>query len=118
MERAKKRPSRIDLNTAEGLLRIIWRDGHQSHFSLEELRRTCPCAECRALRGDPGVEPSIVPADPGELPLLNPTAITATAEPQSFDYVGRYGIRITWADGHNHGIYTFEALRRQDPEAP
>ncbi|NKB68719.1 MAG: DUF971 domain-containing protein [Candidatus Latescibacteria bacterium] len=118
MDRAKKRPVRIDLNEADGLLRITWKDGHQSQFALEELRRTCPCAECRALRGDPGVEPSIVPTAPGELPLLNPTAISATAQVQGFDHVGRYGIRITWADGHNHGIYTFAALRLQDPEAP
>ena len=29
-------------------------------------------------------------------------------------YVGRYGIRIEWANGHDHGIYTFEFFRALD----
>jgi len=30
--------------------------------------------------------------------------------------VGRYGIKIRWADGHDAGIYTFEMLREFTPE--
>ena len=109
MERKKKRPRRIDLEA--DALQIQWQDGHRSRFDLEQLRRDCPCATCRGLRGDPGVEAE--PA-PGELSLLDDTAATATAEATGFDYVGRYGLRINWADGHNYGIYTFEALRLRD----
>ena len=46
--------------------------------------------------------------------MLSPEAAAATAEATGFDYVGRYGIRITWADGHDTGIYVFEALRELD----
>jgi DUF971 family protein len=31
--------------------------------------------------------------------------------PQEIEAVGRYGLKITWSDGHNLGIYTFEYLR-------
>ena len=51
------------------------------------------------------------PAATGELPVLAGEAETATAQALKFDYVGRYGLRITWADGHDTGIYTFETLR-------
>ncbi|MXY84151.1 MAG: DUF971 domain-containing protein [Gemmatimonadetes bacterium] len=40
--------------------------------------------------------------------------MSATAEVRGVSYVGRYGIRIEWADGHDHGIYTFEFFRALD----
>ena len=109
MNRKKNRPSRIDLNAASDELVISWKDGGESRYNLVELRKNCPCATCRELRQQE--EP---PADSLELNLLSDTAATATARAQSFDYVGRYGIRINWADGHNYGIYTFAALREED----
>ncbi len=106
MDRKKKRPVRIDLDSAAGALIIAWKDGRQSRHSLVDLRQNCPCATCRERRQqDPP------PSNPLELNLLSDTAATATAQAQSFDYVGRYGIRINWADGHNYGIYTFASLR-------
>ena len=50
------------------------------------------------------------------LTLLQPEAVSATAEVQGVSYVGRYGIRIEWADGHDHGIYTFEFFRAIDAD--
>lgn len=111
MDPQQKRPVEIGLSDTE--LAIRWKDGHQSRFSLVELRRNCPCATCRALREEPGVQAPAPPA-PGELPLLTGAAATATARASGWEPVGRYGIRINWADGHSHGIYTFEALRSQD----
>jgi len=46
-----------------------------------------------------------------ELNVLSGDALTATATARSFDLVGRYGLRLNWADGHNHGIYALEQLR-------
>jgi DUF971 family protein len=46
--------------------------------------------------------------------MLSAEAAAATAVASGFDYIGRYGIRITWADGHDTGIYVFEALRARD----
>ena len=112
MERKKKRPTHIELDTGKGQLVIAWKDGRESRFSLVDLRKNCPCAVCRDLRGASGAAPE--PSAPGELKLVADAAATATAAAQRFDYVGRYGIRITWADGHDTGICTFEALREQD----
>ena len=110
MDAQKRRPAKIELGAEE--LVILWKDGRESRHALTALRRNCPCATCRGLREEPGVEAPAAPA-PGELPLLTATAATATAQARSWEPVGRYGLRICWADGHDHGIYTFEALRGQ-----
>jgi len=111
MDRKKKRPANIELNSDTGELIVQWRDGHESRFSLVELRRNCPCASCRKKHQ------AAASADPGELVLLDDEAATATSQARRFDPVGRYGIRITWADGHDYGIYSFESLRTRDEEA-
>jgi DUF971 family protein len=110
MNLPKKRPAEIGLSDTE--LAIRWQDGSESRYSLEELRRNCPCAQCRALREEPGVQAPPAPG-PLELPMLSDTAATATARAAGWELVGRYGLRLTWADGHDHGIYTFEYLREQ-----
>lgn len=107
-ERKRQRPARIALGPTE--LLIDWQDGRQSRHALEDLRRQCPCATCREARGEPH-GPSLVGA---ELPMLTDQAARATAEAVGFDPVGRYGIKIRWADGHDAGIYTFETLRPPD----
>ena len=99
----KTRPTAITLTGEQ--LEIAWSDGTSSRALLGELRRSCPCAMCREARR--ASEPSAT----GELPVLAGEAETATAQALKFDYVGRYGLRITWADGHDTGIYTFETLR-------
>lgn len=109
-DKKKKRPKQVEL-TSEALV-IYWRDGFESRHGLADLRRQCPCATCRALRQEPGVQSAPAPAA-NELTLLDGAAATATAAAAGFGYVGRYGLRIDWADGHNYGIYTFEALRRE-----
>jgi DUF971 family protein len=111
MNQKKNRPTRIDIDAAAAELVIVWKDGSESRSNLVDLRKNCPCATCRELRQQE--EPA---ADSLELNLLSDTAITATAQAQSFDYVGRYGIRINWADGHNYGIYTFASFRQEDEE--
>ena len=65
--------------------------------------RACPCAEWRELRG--------ADEQANGLTLLAPEVVSATAEVRGFSYVGRYGIKIEWGDGHDHGIYTFEFFR-------
>ncbi|MEE2726993.1 MAG: DUF971 domain-containing protein [Candidatus Latescibacterota bacterium] len=103
MLREKKKPRSVELLADEGMLCVRWSDGTQSRYDLNGLRRSCPCALCREAReqGD-------------ELSLLSGEAITATAEAQRVDFVGRYGLRIVWGDGHDQGIYTFDFLRQLD----
>ena len=103
MLRGKKKPRSVELLADEGMLCVRWSDGTRSRYDLNGLRRSCPCALCREAR-----------EQSDELSLLSGEAITATAEAQRVDFVGRYGLRILWGDGHDQGIYTFDFLRQLD----
>ena len=103
MKARKNRPTRVELG--EKQLTIQWAEGEPRQFSLADLRRSCPCAMCREARGDADV------SEGGELSQLTGESATATSAASGMDFVGHYGIRIQWADGHNTGIYTFAALR-------
>ncbi|MCU1345424.1 MAG: hypothetical protein JWL70_1690 [Acidimicrobiia bacterium] len=83
---------RVDRATS---LTITYDDGHQCSFPLPELRQICPCATCRGIR-DAG----------GEVVLIDALAISDA------ELVGAWGISLTWSDGHNTGIYPWDALRR------
>jgi DUF971 family protein len=71
-------------------------DGVVHTFDLASIRAACPCAACRARR-DRGTD--LVSA--GDSPTL------ADAE-----LVGAWGISFRWADGHDTGIYPWDALHR------
>lgn len=88
------------------MLCVRWSDGTQSRYDLNGLRRSCPCALCREAR-----------EQSDELSLLSSEAISATAEALRVDFVGRYGLRILWGDGHDQGIYTFDFFRQLDDVA-
>lgn len=88
-------------------LAIVWSDGHETYFSLENLRKACPCAVCN---GEPDV------MGRGDKPQVRHTA--ASFELSSYELVGSYGWQPVWADGHNTGIYSVSYLRRLDPDAP
>ncbi len=93
-----------DLNEERQSLEVAWGDGHASSYPLKYLRSECPCATCRAERQAAQDNPLHVLK--GGLP---------SAELRNVEPVGRYGIRLVWADGHATGIYTFEYLRRLCP---
>ena len=107
MSQAKKhrRAASITVDQDARELVVGWKDGSVSRYALEELRRTCPCANCKEARQK---------AASHSINLLQGEAPTATAEVRSVERVGRYGLRITWADGHDYGIYTFESLRDRE----
>lgn len=99
------RPTEIDVERAEGILRIRWADGHTSVFALPWLRANCPCATCREERREA--------IEVGSLRLLSgppPSTQLETAE-----LVGAYALRPVWSDGHSAGIYPFSALRAACP---
>ena len=76
---------------------IEWRDGTTTHYSLFTLRNACPCASCvEEMTGRKTLDPKSIPAD---------------IHIGKAEYVGHYGIRINWSDGHNTGIYSFAFLR-------
>lgn len=91
---AETTPTRVTIRTDEQVVTIDWADGHQSVLSLDKLRRACPCAECRER------------AKQSPISAPSQTWTDVQAEP-----VGSYGLRFTWDDGHNAGIYTWQRLR-------
>ena len=82
-------------------LAIAWSDGVENYFSLEALRRACPCAVCG---GEADVMGNV------ERPRNEYTA--KSFEWKSYEFVGGYGLQPRWGDGHSTGIYSFAYLRR------
>ena len=105
-DKQRRRAADIELDREAGKLTIRWKDGHRSTFSLAHLRRICPCASCREAREKAAAVDSIH--------MLEGASATATADATAVERVGRYGIRLHWADGHDYGIYTLESLRALD----
>src|SRR5438045_1350155 len=83
---------------------VVWSDGHESYYPLEQLRRACPCAACSG-------EPDLFGRMAGGLPQhYRPDSFQIL----SIDPIGNYAIQPNWADGHSFGIWTFERLRAFD----
>jgi DUF971 family protein len=90
-------PTAVELDRTRGLT-LRWADGSDAFFALDDLRRNCPCAECRGLR-EQGRTPGPGPGAPAPL-----TALGA-------ELVGGWGLSIHWSDGHQTGIYAWSILR-------
>jgi DUF971 family protein len=88
----------------EAQLLIEWSDGRRTVHTWEHLRANCPCATCREERN--------VPPDPFR--IINPAQMTGPLRPVAMTPVGRYAYKITWNDGHDTGIYSFDTLRQLD----
>jgi DUF971 family protein len=78
-------------------LRLVWEDGRVTELPARLLRQNCPCASCvdewtsrRTL-------------DPA---LIKPDLVLRDAS-----WVGRYALRLSFADGHATGLYTWKLLR-------
>lgn len=80
-------------------LAVTWVVGEEPVLlEARTLRLACPCAACHdEITGAPLVDPRAVPGD------IKPLAV---------GLVGAYGVKVTWSDGHDTGIYTFEELWR------
>ena len=90
-------PTNVELDRNAGLT-LQWPDGTSAHFGLEELRRNCPCAECRGLR------------EQGRSVGPNPRSLLAFSALDA-ELVGGWGMSIRWSDGHSTGIYAWSILR-------
>lgn len=99
-------PERLAIDIDAQRVTIDWADGRRSVFPLDGLRRACPCAQCRGGHHNMSASPD--PSILDEPPRRQWTDVRA--EP-----VGRYGLRFTWDDGHNDGIYTWKRLRALSP---
>jgi DUF971 family protein len=100
----------VNLTTGTGV-EIEWKDGHRSSYTFQYLRDACPCAMCNDERDKTGRQPGEpVKAAAGALPMFKATAKPVQAEP-----VGKYALRFTWNDKHEHGIYSWDYFRHVCP---
>ena len=103
-------PEHIAISKSKGI-KIDWKDGHHSEYSLAYLRDECPCASCTGAHGtEPKKSDYSKPAAAGPFPMFKPTLKMLSVEE-----VGHYAFRIDWSDGHNTGIYSYEHLRKICP---
>lgn len=91
---SRPHPTHVELNSSARLLTIQWSDGVQTDFALKYLRGWCPCATCQGHFA------------------LKKVFIEADATLMDVEPVGTYAMKLTWLDGHNSGIYSFEYLRQ------
>lgn len=100
-------PEHIAISKSTGI-KVDWKDGHHSEYTLEWLRDECPCATCT---GAHGTEPQKTShSNPNPFQMYKPKLKMNSVEP-----VGRYAVRIFWNDGHSSGIYSFQHLREICP---
>ena len=90
----------------EATICFEWNDGKTQELTAGQLRECCPCATCREKRTAPA-------QDPLQLPVISheeaqPLTISAMKP------VGNYAYQVTFSDGHDTGIFTFERLRAMD----
>lgn len=95
---------KVDLKQRE--VKIQWQDNHESAYTLDFLRKYCPCAVCNQLRQEAEENPlRVLSSDQaeakGELDSQNPV-----------QKVGQYALQFFWVDGHRTGIYSYNYLRQ------
>jgi DUF971 family protein len=93
-------PTEIKLLRAENLLQITFSDGARASLPAEYLRVESPSAE---VQGHGAGQRQLVTGKRN-------VAITAI-EP-----TGNYAIRLTFSDGHNTGIYSWDILHKLNQE--
>lgn len=89
-------PIEIKLSRDQRTLTVSWADGVSHAIPAELLRVESPSAE---VQGHSAEQKTIVPGKRN-------VAIRDVQE------VGSYAIRLVFDDGHDTGIYTWDALRR------
>ncbi len=99
----------VEIKRGDGrLLTITWSDGHIDRLVTENLRKQCPCATCRELRGDTSHAAPLT-SKKGLLRVIESTKEEETLMTKVWP-VGNYALGIEWGDGHNSGIYTYQYL--------
>ncbi len=92
------KPKKIEIKDKN--LQILWGDGTSSSITLKYLRDECPCAGCK------GETVLLKTYKPPQNKLLNEDSYNVN----NINIVGGYAIQISWKDGHNTGIYSWEYL--------
>ncbi len=89
-------PTKIRALKDAGTLEMTWESGKSYQLPFKYVRGECPCASC--IEEWSGRK------------ILNLDTIPAEIQPKEMAFVGNYALKITWNDGHNTGLYTWEHL--------
>ncbi len=108
MNQNQLKPIKIERNGANGLF-ITWSNGTKLELKSEDLRKNCPCAKCKDMRGDVSHSKPLT-SKPSLLKILDHSK-EEEIKLVEVSSVGNYAINLIWADSHSTGIYTFELLR-------
>lgn len=76
----------------ERQLRLDWSDDRVQWLDYTQLRRECPCSQCRAFRLQ------------GTPPKVSDGVRVIEIHPQG------YGVQLVFSDGHQRGIYPWAYL--------
>ncbi|MBL4885855.1 MAG: DUF971 domain-containing protein [Planctomycetaceae bacterium] len=91
-------PSVLRAHLQRQAIELSWPDCDQTSFvPFRKLRGCCPCASC--VNEMTGVR------------TYHESDTAEDVHPQKLDLVGNYAVRITWSDGHNTGLFTWDYLR-------
>jgi DUF971 family protein len=81
-----------------GVFRVGWSDNSEVEITFHRLRCACPCAGC--IDEMTGIK------------ILNEASVPADIAPVQLAYSGNYAMKVTWSDGHNTGLYSWEFLQK------
>ena len=107
-ETDRRTPTAIDLDAQNGLMRIVWADGHESLYELPALRRNCPCAGCSGAMDRAGTVGSGT-VDASTVFTRQQTTVADVHQ------LNRFGLQFIWADGHDDGLFSYALLRTLCP---
>jgi DUF971 family protein len=85
-------PLAIGNSSNKQQLRLNWPDGREQWLDHAELRRQCPCSQCRAFRLR------------GLTPMVDARVRVTELHSQG------YGLQLVFSDGHERGIYPWAYL--------
>lgn len=96
-------PANLRILRDDRVLEIVWTSGAVSRIPFRFLRGRCPCAGCvDEFTGVRRVDVEDVPED---------------VAPTRAAFSGNYALKITWSDGHDTGLYTWDRLAQLAQEA-
>ncbi|MBF0157752.1 MAG: DUF971 domain-containing protein [Magnetococcales bacterium] len=87
-------PVEIRQKRAAKVVEIAWANGRKFTYPMEYLRIGCPCADCRGHTPD---QAKLIDGKEGVgIDRIEP--------------VGHYAVKITFSDGHDTGVFSWEVL--------
>jgi len=86
----------INMRRGSGILAVRWEDGLNAELSAELLRTHSPSAEVQGH----GAGPPVLVAGKKDVGFVR------------MDPVANYGVKITFDDGHDSGIFSWQQLRQ------